>query len=1294
VAIGSLVSRRFYLESQAGVGGMGTVFRALDNQDGRVVALKILRGREDVDVERFRREVAILAELDHPNIVRYATHGLTETGEHSLAMEWLDGEDLAERLARKALSDAEALTVVSLAAAAIGHAHGAVHRDLKPSNLFLRDHDVSRVAVLDFGIAGFVGDPHKLTRTGVILGTPGYMAPEHVGGSSTYDPRSDIFSMGCVLFECLAGRPVFQGQTPMAVLAKLMLGESPRLADLRPGIAPALDALVSRMLAKDPDQRPQHLTEVVAELDAIAEEGLARRSASPLTLSSTVPLLDASERGAALTRDELRLVTLVLAGRPAAEGVAPVVAPTLAAELAVAIEPHGGRLTPLADGSLIVTVWAPGTAVDRAERAARCALALQARFPELSVVMVTGRGQVAARVLEGDTIDRGARALAGTPAGTVRVDDATAGMIAAQFHTDREGGGTTLRAEILAGASPPRAPEPPGPFVGRSRELAMLEGMFVGTVSDPMASAVLITGPAGTGKSRLCLELFTKLRRDEEPLEILCGRADALVGGAALGAVADLVRSAAGIRSAEPVDVCQQKLRARLGRHLTGQMLNRVVYFLGEMVGLPGPEGTDAVLVAARANPMLMGDAMRASWEEWLIAECRAQPVILVLEDLQWGDGATVRLIDSTLRNLRDLPLLVIAVARAESPDEALVGWVSRDTPTVRLGPLPARASEKLVRELLGGAATQAVADRLIEQSGGNPFYLRELIRAVADGRGDVLPDSVLGLVEARLDAEGPDAKRVLRAASVFGDRFGVAGVAALLGGDRRAVSAVRRALTALSSHALVVPVGDEGPGSSEFVFSDALVREAAYAMLTESDRMIGHRLAGEWLEQTSHPDAMAMAEHFRRGAEPGRAARWCRRAAEKALEASDLPAAIGCADEGAALGAGGEDLGALRLVQTEAHFWLGDLEASAARGAEAASLLPVGSAPWFRAVVHLVSAGAKLGGGDRAETWVEAALRAEPAPGARTAQLTCLAECARQLLVAGRAAAADAVVAVIGAAVLAEPDALDVLAAAGLARLGSLRTSYAGDLGAAVEQLQVALDGFESVGDQRNAVWLRSSLGFVLTELGDFAAAEDALRAARAQAVRLGLDHLTAAVLHNLGLVLSCRGALAEAEEVERSAVDAFERLRDPRMEGQARSYLARIAILSGDFTAAEREADRAYALFEVAPPLRAGAAATRARALLGLGRDAEALTVARTAVAALASPGALAPNESMVRLVFAEALARAGAEDELRESLATARERLLERAAKISDPAARALFLTAVPDNARTMELSGGRD
>src|SRR5580704_7493911 len=319
---GTVIGGRFVLEHKTGAGGMGTVFRAHDRLDGRPIALKLLHGEDAIDVERFVREAAILAELDHPNIVRYAGHGVAETGEHYLAMEWLEGEHLATRLARQRLTDAETLVIMQRAVEAIAcaHARGAVHRDIKPSNLFLRDGDVERLAVVDFGIAGLAGETRKLTFTGVLLGTPGYMAPEQVQGPPSHDPRSDIFSLGCVFFECLAGRPAFEGANPMAVLAKLLLQESPRVADARPGVPRALDALVTRMLAKDPAARPQSVQEVAAELEIVASRFGPRALPTLGSMTgSTLHSVDAdpaSGEQSALTRAEHRLATVVLAGDP------------------------------------------------------------------------------------------------------------------------------------------------------------------------------------------------------------------------------------------------------------------------------------------------------------------------------------------------------------------------------------------------------------------------------------------------------------------------------------------------------------------------------------------------------------------------------------------------------------------------------------------------------------------------------------------------------------------------------------------------------------------------------------------------------------------------------------------------------------------------------------------------------------------------------------------------------------------------------------------------------------------
>src|SRR5262249_30702078 len=159
--------------------------------------------------------------------------------------------------------------------------------------------------------------------------------------------------------------------------------------------------------------------------------------------------------------------------------------------------------------------------------------------------------------------------------------------------------------------------------------------------------AVLVTGPAGVGKSRLRREFVDKIRRRSEPLEVLIGRSESLVEGTPFGVVADVIRGAAGIRDGEPLETRRKKLTARLAKSLRPPVLGRVASFLGELTSTPFPDGGDAVLVAARDNAILMGDAMRAAWEEWLIAECALHPVLLVLEDLQWGDGATARLVDS-----------------------------------------------------------------------------------------------------------------------------------------------------------------------------------------------------------------------------------------------------------------------------------------------------------------------------------------------------------------------------------------------------------------------------------------------------------------------------------------------------------------------------------------------------------------------------------------------------------------------------------------------------------------------
>jgi serine/threonine-protein kinase len=265
-----VVADRFELFEPIGEGGMGTVYRAHDRARGEPVALKIVRVPDEQADARFEREAAALADLSHPGIVRYVAHGFTGSGERWLAMELLSGVTLADRLGRGALGVRDTLALGRGMASALGAAHagGLVHRDVKPGNVFLEGGSVSRVKVLDFGLARGPGGP-AVTRAGSLLGTPSYMAPEQVRGARAVDARADVFALGALLFECLAGRAAFAGADTEAVLTKVLLEQPPPARELAPAIPAALEALLATMLRKDPEGRPRDAGVVERELAAI-----------------------------------------------------------------------------------------------------------------------------------------------------------------------------------------------------------------------------------------------------------------------------------------------------------------------------------------------------------------------------------------------------------------------------------------------------------------------------------------------------------------------------------------------------------------------------------------------------------------------------------------------------------------------------------------------------------------------------------------------------------------------------------------------------------------------------------------------------------------------------------------------------------------------------------------------------------------------------------------------------------------------------------------------------------------
>jgi eukaryotic-like serine/threonine-protein kinase len=271
---GDLIADRFELEELVGTGGMSSVFRARDRQLDRRVAIKILHEHyaEDPEyLERFRREARAVAKLSHPNIVTVIDRG-DDDGRQYIVFEHVEGENLKELVVRSGRLPVRQALELALAVAdglAFAHDRGLVHRDVKPQNVLLSRE--GEVKVTDFGIARSLHVDHGVTQTGTVLGTGEYLAPEQASGTPV-SPATDVYSLGVVLWELLAGDVPFTGDNFVAVALRHVNEPPPSLRQRRPDVSPRLEAAIERALAKDPARRFPSMTAFAKELRACLAE--------------------------------------------------------------------------------------------------------------------------------------------------------------------------------------------------------------------------------------------------------------------------------------------------------------------------------------------------------------------------------------------------------------------------------------------------------------------------------------------------------------------------------------------------------------------------------------------------------------------------------------------------------------------------------------------------------------------------------------------------------------------------------------------------------------------------------------------------------------------------------------------------------------------------------------------------------------------------------------------------------------------------------------------------------------
>ncbi|MCL2179246.1 MAG: serine/threonine protein kinase, partial [Cystobacterineae bacterium] len=305
--VGITLDGRFRIVHLVGIGGMGRVYRAIQIGLNRAVALKILdpphsSGVNDSLRQRFLAEASMTAKLHHPNTVTVIDYGATPNGTLYIAFEFLEGRTLAQVLsAESALPWPRVLHIAQQVARSLRQAHsmGVVHRDLKPANIMLldADSDTDLVKVLDFGLVKAFANHrtlnlgHDVTQAGMLVGSPTYMSPEQ-GQSSQANPRSDLYALGIVMYECLSGNPPFHGGSPIEVILKHINNPIPSLvlpADFPP-LPQAVENLVMRCLAKNPEERPKSMDDFLLETQVLF---VTTGKLPPGTSSPYLPNIDA-----------------------------------------------------------------------------------------------------------------------------------------------------------------------------------------------------------------------------------------------------------------------------------------------------------------------------------------------------------------------------------------------------------------------------------------------------------------------------------------------------------------------------------------------------------------------------------------------------------------------------------------------------------------------------------------------------------------------------------------------------------------------------------------------------------------------------------------------------------------------------------------------------------------------------------------------------------------------------------------------------------------------------------------
>jgi serine/threonine protein kinase len=1279
---GGAIGGRFVVEAEVASGGMGRVLRARDRDTDQLVAVKTMLRGDPAALARFERECRALSEIGHPGIVGYVGHGVQADGSPYLAMQWLTGRDLAQVLRDlraptvaagrssihgTGLTVRDTITLGVRMASALGALHraGIVHRDVKPSNVFLPDGTVDNAKLVDLGTVRTSGTQRDLTQTGAVVGTPYYMSPEQARGDEDITPASDVFALGCVLYECLTGVCPFYASHFVAVLGRILLDEPQPIPTLRAEIPPALVALITLMLRKTAAERPADGDATAARLTEVRESISGIQAIE--TMSALGDLRAQPEAHSSVGSDERRLSCFLWARASGS------IDPAIARE-------HAASVTDLGDGSLLLGIAGVASPAEQAVRTVRLALAIRQAVPHAALSIATGQIDApAGRAPTGSDVARRAQsALDATPAGKIVVDAVTSALIASQFVVERTAAGL-----VIATADHESSIAKLGKLVGRKKEVSLLVATLDEAIEESVARGAVVTGVAGLGKTRLRQEIESVIGERGDLARVYIAQADVAGSGSTYAVLGSALRRAAGLRSGDDAATAGARV-ADLVAHVPADRRARVASFVAELAGAPTTGEADEALRAARGDPALFGAGVRAAFDDLVRADAARGAVAWVIDNVQWADAPSVRLVLSVFGALADQPMFLLALGRPEARSAHPDLFGRRGVTELALEPLTARASRLFVEESLGTSVKASLVSTIVERGGGNPFYLEELVGAARAGAAEKLPDSILGMVQARLSVLSPEARRVLRAASVLGEVLWSGAVEQMLGVSGMTFGASEWLDDLVRKEILVVRGESRFATERELAFRHSSVRDAAYAMLTPEDRARAHRAAAVWLENAGERDPLLLAHHHREAGDTTNAARALRRAAELALDRNDHAAAIAHARGAVEVGADDETRGACLAIVASSAAWAGEHDVAAETGIEAADLVTPGTRSFFDALDSALRGLAARGRAEAFDALLARLFSTPPAPEAASALLDALCHATATAMHTGRADSAALGLARI-AALTREHD-VDARLSGAAAHVLALDAWADGRLDDSVDQLERAIAQADRARDARGAVQAHATLALLLAERGELVRAEEAAQHAVTRSQEIPVGSFAAHALLSLGLVLARTSD--RADEARALLDDAHAELAhadEARLAGWAQAALADLDLSVGDVAGAERRALDAVATLAHVPSLRAWAMAVLSRAQRRADRSRDALASARIAVELQRAAGC--PwGDTLPRLALAEALAAVGDSFGARATYAVASDHQRARAARISDPAARSGYL-ALADVAATL-------